>query len=97
MSNNISIDEVKKLAQLSQISLSDEALASLATQMDEILGYVQQLKEVDVSGVEPTSQVTGLKNANRPDVIVPSVIGREELLANAPEQAEGMIKTKRIL
>jgi aspartyl-tRNA(Asn)/glutamyl-tRNA(Gln) amidotransferase subunit C len=65
--------------------------------MTDILGYVKQLDEVDISSVEPTSQVTGLKNVYVEDQKRKCDIPREELLSNAPEKEDGFIKVKPVL
>lgn len=97
MTKNISIDEVKKLAELSQISISDDEANKLAVQMDGILDYVKQLEEVDTSDTKPTSQVTGLKNSNRPDEEIDYSTKPQDLLDTTPDVSKNMIKTKRIL
>lgn len=94
----LSNKDVLKLAQLARLKLSDAELDSFTTEINEILGYVEQLQTVDVDGVEPTSQVTGLENVTREDGISKSVPSKEALLKNAPDAtADGYIKVKRIL
>lgn len=94
---HISIDDVKKLAQLSALSVSDNDAKDLSTQLEAILGYVEQLGEVDTSGVEPTYQVTGLENVMRKDDVIDYGVSQAELLKNAPESADGQIKVRRVL
>lgn len=77
--------DVAYLATLSKIALSEDELDSLTVDLENILGYIEQLRELDTSQVEPTYQVTGLKNVWREDVIEEQ-IPREELLALAPSQ-----------
>ncbi len=72
-------DQVKHIAQLARLGLSDEEISKFSAQLSSILDYVAQLEEVDVKNVEPTSQVTGLKNVLRKDK-VESFCTREELL-----------------
>lgn len=93
----ITVDDVKKLAQLSALDVSDQDAESLRGQMEEILGYVAQLDEVDTTGVEPTYQVNSLENVTRPDEIKDYHLNRDELLRNAPETEGGQIKVKRVL
>ena len=93
----ISIDDVKKLAKLSALTVTDEEAVSLRAQLEEILGFVEQLSEVDTQGKEPTYQVTGLENVTRPDEVIDYALDREALLKNAPDQHEGHIKVKRVL
>jgi len=94
---DITKDTVKKLAKLSSIGLSDEEVDVMAKELGSIVGFVEKLQSVDVDGVEPTFQVTGLKDAFRPDEVAPVMLSREELLANAPDQQDGYIKVPRVL
>lgn len=94
--SHISIDDVKKLAQLSAISISDEDAEHLRGQLETILGYVEQLESVDTSGIEPTYQVTGLENVTRKDELIDYGLSREELLENAPAQRDGQIEVPRV-
>ncbi|MFZ2494236.1 MAG: Asp-tRNA(Asn)/Glu-tRNA(Gln) amidotransferase subunit GatC [Candidatus Saccharimonadales bacterium] len=93
----ITIDDVKRLAALSALTVSDDEAESLRSQLQDILGYVEQLDEVDTAGVEPTYQVTGLENVTRPDVVGQSNIDRDNLLKNAPATHDGHIKVKKVL
>jgi len=95
--NKITTDEVEKLAKLARLGLTADEISSLSVEMTTILEYVKQLDEVDVSGVEPTSQVTGLDGVTREDVVVRSAIVREELLSNTPDTDNGFIKVKSVL
>lgn len=67
MANQPVID-VSHVAKLANLTLTPEEEEKFATQLAAILDYISQLKEVDVSAVEPTSQVTGLTNVTRDDV-----------------------------
>lgn len=95
--NAISIDDVKKLARLSALSMSDEEAVSMQTDLTQILGYVEQLQAVDTEGVEPTYQVHYLETVTRPDEIIDYGISQEELLKNAPKQADGSVVVPRVL
>lgn len=66
----ITPDDVKKLATLARLNLTDDEVVRFTSDLDAIIGYIEQLSEVDVTGVEPTSQVTGLQNVLRDDVVV---------------------------
>ncbi|MEI6481158.1 MAG: Asp-tRNA(Asn)/Glu-tRNA(Gln) amidotransferase subunit GatC, partial [Candidatus Saccharibacteria bacterium] len=90
-------DDVLKLASLSKISLSKEELSALTTELGDILGYVEQLSSVDVSGLEPTNQVTGLTNVMRKDVIKDYAISQEELLKNLPARSGNYMKVNKVL
>lgn len=93
----ISTDDVQHLAQLSSLQLTNDEIDSLASDIQNILGYVEQLGQLDTSGVEPTYQVTDLQNVSRSDEVQESPVTREELLALAPEQAESQIKVPKVL
>lgn len=94
---DITKDTVIKLAKLSSIGLSDQEIEAMTTELSSIVGFVEQLQSVDVDGVDPTFQVTGLQDAFRADEVKPVVITREELLSNAPDQEDGYIKVPRVL
>lgn len=65
----LSNEEVQHIAKLARLDLKDGEAQKFSQQLNDILGYVEQLKEVDTEGVEPTSQVTGLENVSREDVV----------------------------
>jgi aspartyl-tRNA(Asn)/glutamyl-tRNA(Gln) amidotransferase subunit C len=89
-------DEVKRIARLARIGLREEEIAPMAAELEAIVGFVEQLQNVDVENVAPTDQVTGLVDVMRPDVVKPS-LPRDKFLANAPAQENGYIKVKRVL
>ena len=93
----ISRDDVQHLAQLSSLQLTDEELGSLKTDIGNILGYIEQLGELDTTGVEPTYQVTGLENVWRDDLVIKSDVTREELLALSTESASNQVKVPKVL
>jgi aspartyl-tRNA(Asn)/glutamyl-tRNA(Gln) amidotransferase subunit C len=93
----ISRDDVQHLAQLSSLQLTDEELNSLQTDIGNILGYIEQLGELDTTGVEPTYQVTGLENVWRDDNIIKSDVTREQLLALSTESASHQVKVPKVL
>jgi len=90
-------EDVLKLASLAKLELSDDEVESFTGEIKEILAYVEQLQSVDVKGLEPTSQVTGLKNVTRKDEIIDYGISRENMLKNVPDKQDGHIKVKRVL
>ena len=95
--NSISIDDVKKLAQLSALSMSDEEAANMQTDLTQILGYVEQLQAVDTDGVEPTYQAHSLETVTRVDQLIEYGVSQSELLKNAPKQADGSVVVPRVL
>lgn len=93
----ISRDDVRHLAQLSSLQLSDDEAANLQVDIQNILKYVEQLSSLDTSGVEPTYQVTGLTNVWRDDTVIDYGVSREQLLALAPEQSNNQVKVPKVL
>jgi aspartyl-tRNA(Asn)/glutamyl-tRNA(Gln) amidotransferase subunit C len=93
----ISRDDVQHLAQLSNLQLGDEEAARLQTDIGTILSYIQQLDELDTTGVEPTYQVTGLENVWRDDAVITGDVTREQLLALSPEAANNQVKVPKVL
>ena len=93
----ISRDDVQHLAQLSSLQLTDDELDGLQSDISNILGYVEQLGELDTTGVEPTYQVTGLENVWRDDSVVASDVTREQLLALSTESANHQVKVPKVL
>lgn len=88
--------DVKYVAHLARISLSADEEQQLGAQLGNILGYIEKLKEVDVSGVEPTAHAFPLVNVVRPDETRPSM-GNEDALRNAPAQANGLFIVPKIV
>ncbi len=93
----ISRDDVLHLAQLSSLQLGDDEVTNLQADIGNILNYVEQLKELDTSGVEPTYQVTGLANVWRDDTVIDYGITRESLLALAPASSNDQVKVPKVL
>jgi aspartyl-tRNA(Asn)/glutamyl-tRNA(Gln) amidotransferase subunit C len=93
----LSRDDVLKLAQLARISLSDDEVAEFSDELSAILQYVEQLSNVDVSGLQPTNQVTGLTNVMRADEVKDYGYQPLDLLKNVPKTQENMLKVKRMI
>lgn len=93
----INCETVKHLADLSNFSISDAENQTLQKDLSEILKYVSQLDEIDVSGVEPTYQVLEMENVWRADEILEQDATREELLALSHEQKDNQVKVPKVL
>ena len=93
----ISINDVHHLAQLSSLQLEDTEAEALRTDLENILGYIEQLAELDTDGVEPTYQVTDLQNVWRTDTVDDYGMNREQLLALAPDSEKDQIKVPKVL
>lgn len=87
--------DVKHVAELANLSITGEETEKFEKQLSEVLDYIKKLDEVDVTGVEPTSQVTGLENISRPDESHPSLT-QQEALSNAKAQHNGLFVVKGI-
>ena len=92
----ISTSEIQHLASLSNLALADDEVDGLRQDLGNIIGYIEQLGELDTSGVEPTYQVTGLENVWREDE-VQSGVSREALLNLAPEKQNNQVKVPQVL
>ena len=90
-------EDVLKLAALSKLRLTEEEIEKMREQLSEILNYVEILDKVDVAGLEPTYQVTGLKNVMRKDQTRDYGYKTEDLLKNAPSLLDNQFKVKRVL
>lgn len=94
--SQISKEQITHLAALSRLDLSDNEMETFSNEISGILEYVQLLNKVDTNNVEPTLQITGLKNIAVEDDIYEPQVSREELLKNAPETQDGFIKVKPV-
>lgn len=88
-------DQVKKVAKLANLPLTPEEEEKYSEQLSAILGYIEKLNEVDTSDVEPTFNVTGLKNVLSEDETA-RCLSEEEALQNAPRKKDSMFETKGV-
>ena len=95
--STITNDDVRHLAHLSSLQMSDAEVESLRADIEKIINYTNQLDELDTDGVEPTYQVTGLQNVWRDDEIIDSSVSRQQLLALAAEQSDNCVKVPKVL
>ena len=95
--STITNDDVRHLAHLSSLQMSDAEVESLRADIEKIINYINQLDELDTDGVEPTYQVTGLQNVWRDDEIIDSSVSRQQLLALAAEQSDNCVKVQKVL
>ncbi len=87
---------IKYVAHLARIGLTPEEEVKLASQLGNILGYIEKLKELDVSNVEPTAHAVPLINVTRADEMGQS-LSQEEALRNAPAKANGLFIVPKIV
>lgn len=86
---------IDKIADLAKLKLSPEQKRKFSGQIEEILSYMQQLKELDTRNVEPLCHIHEGLSVFRDDVVKPS-LDREKALMNAPAQGQGFFKTPKI-
>lgn len=95
--STITNDDVRHLAQLSSLQMSDAEAELLRVGIEKIINYINKLDELDTDGVEPTYQVTGLQNVWRDDEIIDGSVSRQQLLALAAEQSDNCVKVPKVL
>jgi aspartyl-tRNA(Asn)/glutamyl-tRNA(Gln) amidotransferase subunit C len=88
--------DVKYVAHLARIALTPDEEKKLGAQLGHILGYIDKLRELDVSTVEPTAHAVPMVNITRPDEVRPS-LPHEEAMRNAPKQAGGLFRVPQIV
>jgi aspartyl-tRNA(Asn)/glutamyl-tRNA(Gln) amidotransferase subunit C len=90
--------EIEHVAKLARLELTEEEIAKYGEQLSGVLSYIDQLSEVDTSGIEPTAQVTGLQNAWREDTVEDwNDSERQAALKLAPELEDSQLKVRRVL
>ncbi|MBO8178218.1 Asp-tRNA(Asn)/Glu-tRNA(Gln) amidotransferase subunit GatC [Aeribacillus pallidus] len=94
--SRISLDQVKHVAHLARLAITEEEAAKFQQQLDAIITFAEQLNELDTTNVPPTSHVLDMKNVMREDVPQPG-LPREEVLKNAPDHQDGQIKVPSVL
>jgi aspartyl-tRNA(Asn)/glutamyl-tRNA(Gln) amidotransferase subunit C len=88
--------DVKYVANLARIQLTPEEERKFGAQLQHILGYIEKLRELDVSAVEPTAHAVPLVNVTRKDEVRPS-LPHEDALRNAPSKANGLFLVPKIV
>jgi aspartyl-tRNA(Asn)/glutamyl-tRNA(Gln) amidotransferase subunit C len=88
--------DVKKIAALASLPVSRTEEKNLEKELEETLGYIKNLSEINTEGIEPTSQVTGLENVAREDE-AKSSLSQSEALSNSKSTQNGFFKTKGVL
>jgi aspartyl-tRNA(Asn)/glutamyl-tRNA(Gln) amidotransferase subunit C len=88
--------DVRDVARLARIELTDQEAETFQSQLGSVLEYVEQLGRLDLSGVEPTAHANPVFNVLREDVVQPS-LERAAVLANAPHAANNLIVVTKVL
>lgn len=91
----ISEQDVRHVAMLARLKLTDEQVVKLQGELSGILDHVAAISNLDLADVEPTAHAVDVTNVVRPDVVVPG-LSREAALFNAPEQRDGYFLIPRI-
>ncbi len=92
----IDIEQVKQVAKLARLALSEAEIAQFAVQLSAILEYVEKLNQLDTANVEPLAHCLPVNNCFRDDVIKPS-LGTEKTISNAPDKDEQFFIVPKIL
>ena len=94
---SISTSDIRHLTTLSGISLAAEEQESLGKDIEKIIDYIKMLDELDVEGVEPTYQVTGLSRVYRADEVDQVGVSPQQLLELAPDVQDEQVKVPQVL
>jgi aspartyl-tRNA(Asn)/glutamyl-tRNA(Gln) amidotransferase subunit C len=93
----LSRDDILKLAHLARLDISEEEIELYQKELSSILQYVEQIQNTDVSGLKPTTQVTGLTNVMRDDEVQDYGVSPDDLLRLAPKTQDRQLKVKRMI
>ena len=89
-------DDVRKIAFLARIKIEDAELEPLADELNSIIGWVEQLGEVDTDGVQPMTSVAEMLAPQRPDQVTDGNV-TEKVLANAPDRVKDFYAVPKVL
>ena len=93
----LSKEEVKKIANLARIEISEEESERYSRELSDILVFVEKLNEADTEGIEPIAHITGAKNVIREDKVVEySDETKENIIDNFPEKKDRFDKVKAV-
>ncbi|MBR2785016.1 MAG: Asp-tRNA(Asn)/Glu-tRNA(Gln) amidotransferase subunit GatC [Clostridia bacterium] len=93
---SISKDEVKHIANLSKLNLTDEELEKYTNELSDIVDMANELSNIDVEGVKPTAHILDIQNVFREDIQQPSY-DRELILKNAPSKDAGCVSVPKVV
>ncbi|SEL22234.1 aspartyl/glutamyl-tRNA(Asn/Gln) amidotransferase subunit C [Roseovarius azorensis] len=93
---SIDLETAAKVAKLARIRVDAEALPALAQEFNTILGFIEQLSEVDVEGIEPMTSVTPMRLKRRADVVTDGD-RQAKVLSNAPDAREGFFAVPKVV
>ena len=93
---SVDVATVRKIARLARVAVADDEVAHIKGELDAMLAFVQQLSEVDVTGVEPMTSVIPMAMKKRPDVVTDGGIA-EDILKNAPATQDGFFLVPKVV
>ena len=93
---SVDADTVRRIAHLARIAVAEEEVERLRDELNAILGFVEQLREVNVEGVEPMTSVTPMAMKKRADVVTDGGI-RDDVLKNAPATEDGFFLVPKVV
>ena len=93
---SIDVETARRVAQLARIKVEEDDLPALASEFNTILGFIEQLNEVDVEDVEPMTSVTPMRLKRREDVVTDGGMA-ETVLSNAPDAREGFFAVPKVV
>ena len=93
---SIDIETARRVAKLARIKVEEDDLPALADEFNDILGFIEQLNEVDIDGVEPMTSVTPQRLKRRADVVTSSDMA-DKILSNAPDAREGFFAVPKVV
>lgn len=88
--------DVAYVANLARIKLTDDEIEKFQSQLDQIVGYVEKIGELDLQGVEPSTRMRSLNNVFRKDEVRPC-LAHDVAMSNAPEELNGLFKVPKIV
>ncbi len=89
--------DIKKIANLARLEITDDEASRYEQQLEQILAHVAQLEKVDIEGIEPTAHAMPVFDVVREDVTHGESFTQEEALANAPAVAQGQFKMPKVV
>jgi aspartyl-tRNA(Asn)/glutamyl-tRNA(Gln) amidotransferase subunit C len=93
---SIDRETAAKVASLARIKVEDDALPALAEEFNAVLGFIEQLNEVDIDGVEPMTSVTPMRLKRREDGVTDGGMP-DKILSNAPDAREGFFAVPKVV
>lgn len=93
---SVSKEDVKHIANLSKLNLTEEELEKYTTELSDIVNFANELSNIDVEGIKPTAHILDIKNVFRKDEMKPSY-DREEILKNAPSKDAGCVSVPKVV